>query len=100
LGIKLTIDSAPRRRNNVNMAIDIDLLDRSLALPERDRAQLAHELLASLDHEDAGEDGAEECLAGELDRRCDQIDRGEVALQDHQTSIRLARQALRGRSGK
>ena len=62
------------------MAIDSDVFEAALALPEPDRARLAHELLLSLD---AGEDeGADEAWVDEIERRLKQVDDGTAVVED------------------
>ena len=51
------------------------LLDEAMELPEEDRAELAHELLATLDTE--VEEGAEEAWAEEIERRVKRVLAGE-----------------------
>jgi len=66
------------------MPLDAELIDRSLALSEAERADLAHRLLLSLDAsapESAQEmKDVEEAWAAELEQRVDQVDRGEVKM--------------------
>ena len=50
------------------------------ALPGRDRARLAKELIASLDG--PPEDGAEQAWAAEIERRAAEVDLGAVKLLD------------------
>ena len=52
-----------------------ELLDRVLAMPERDRAVLAERLLASLE---AADDDVEAAWQREVQRRITALDRGEV----------------------
>jgi toxin ParE1/3/4 len=60
-----------------------DLLSNALALPVRERAQIAHELLLSLD------DGADADAAGawvtEIERRASEIRSGSVDTEDWET---------------
>jgi putative addiction module component (TIGR02574 family) len=60
-----------------------DLLSNALALPVRERAKIAHELLLSLD------DGADADAAGawvtELERRASEIRSGSVGTEDWET---------------
>jgi putative addiction module component (TIGR02574 family) len=53
-----------------------DLLHDAMALPLAERAELAAELLASLDGEP--EEAVEAAWAAEIDRRVDRIRRGEA----------------------
>jgi putative addiction module component (TIGR02574 family) len=54
------------------------VLDAALRLPQKERARLAAELVASLDGE--REDGVEAAWAAEVERRRDEADRGEARL--------------------
>ncbi len=56
------------------------LLESALKLPERDRAHLAAELIASLDGEP--EAGVEAAWLAEVDRRIAETDQGNVQLID------------------
>lgn len=59
------------------------ILKSALALPEKDRAEIATTLLSSLDDVDVDEGAPEEIEKAweqELQRRMDEIDRGEVEL--------------------
>ncbi|MGA2496615.1 MAG: addiction module protein [Tepidisphaeraceae bacterium] len=63
------------------MPLDSDLVDRSLALSEAERADLAHRLLPSLEASaPASSEVVDEAWAAELQRRVDQVDRGEVKM--------------------
>ena len=76
------------------MTVDTEILHRWLALPEKDRAELAHELLASLDSDADKDAPSASALAAEIERRTDQIDCGEAVMHDRQTSMQQAREAL------
>lgn len=66
-----------------------DLLNNALALPVRDRARIAHELLLSLDG-GADADAAEAWVA-ELEQRAGEVRAGTVATEDWGTvKARLA----------
>jgi putative addiction module component (TIGR02574 family) len=54
------------------------LLESILKLPERDRARIAAELIASLDGEP--EAGVEAAWLAEVDRRIAEVDEGKVQL--------------------
>lgn len=54
------------------------ILDDAMSLSERDRADLAARLIASLDT--AVEQGVESAWADEITRRLAELDRGEVSL--------------------
>jgi len=60
-----------------------DLLSNALALPVRERARIAHELLLSLD---AGADAdAAEAWVAELEQRAVEVRSGSVATEDWET---------------
>lgn len=60
-----------------------DLLTNALALPARERAKIAHELLLSLDG-DSDADAAEAWVA-ELEKRAAEVRSGSVATEDWET---------------
>lgn len=60
-----------------------DVLSTGLALPVRERARIAHELLLSLD-EGTDADAAQAWVA-ELERRASEVRSGEVATEDWAT---------------
>jgi putative addiction module component (TIGR02574 family) len=60
-----------------------DLLSNALALPVRERAKIAHELLLSLDS-GADADAAEAWVA-ELEQRAHEVRSGSVATEDWET---------------
>jgi putative addiction module component (TIGR02574 family) len=66
-----------------------DLLSNALALPVRERAKIAHELLLSLDDgADAGADGA---WVAELEQRASEVRSGSGGTEDWETvKARLA----------
>jgi putative addiction module component (TIGR02574 family) len=56
-----------------------DLLGEALALPRQERARLVHQLLLSLDDDEPEPaDTVEAAWAGEIRRRMDELERGEV----------------------
>lgn len=57
-----------------------DLLTSALALPVRERAKIAHELLLSLD--DGADADAAEAWVAELERRAREVRSGSVATED------------------
>jgi putative addiction module component (TIGR02574 family) len=66
-----------------------DLLSTALALPVRERAKIAHELLLSLD--DGADSDAAEAWVAELERRAREVRSGSVAIEDWETvRVRLA----------
>jgi putative addiction module component (TIGR02574 family) len=57
-----------------------DVISSALALPARDRARLAHELLLSLD--EPADAGAAEAWVSELERRSKDVRAGEVKSEE------------------
>jgi putative addiction module component (TIGR02574 family) len=57
-----------------------DLLSTALALPVRERAKIAHELLVSLD--DGADTDAAEAWVAELEQRALEVRSGSVATED------------------
>jgi putative addiction module component (TIGR02574 family) len=57
-----------------------ELLEATLKLDPKDRARIAHEIIASLDEEPADE-GVEQAWEDELARRADDIDSRRVELE-------------------
>jgi putative addiction module component len=80
------------------MATKDELLDGVLKLPREQRAEVAHELLRSLD-EDAGDDPAEveASWEKELCRRADEILSGTAQTTDAFEAIRRVREDLHRR---
>ena len=62
------------------------LMDKAMALGENERAELAHELLISLDG--PVDVTAPEALAAEIHRRVEEIDAGSVQLVDAEDVVR------------
>jgi putative addiction module component (TIGR02574 family) len=60
-----------------------DLLSTALALPVRERAKIAHELLVSLD--DGADSDAAEAWVAELEQRAREARSGSVATEDWAT---------------
>jgi len=60
-----------------------DLLTNALALPVRERAKIAHELLLSLD--DGADSDAAEAWVAELELRAGEVRSGSVATEDWET---------------
>jgi putative addiction module component (TIGR02574 family) len=77
------------------MPLDADLIVRSLSLSEAERADLAHRLLVSL--EPTASDSPQEvetAWAAELERRVDQLDRGEAKMIPWPDAEKRIRDAL------
>lgn len=70
-----------------------DLLQAALALDPEERIRLSVELLASVE---PVEDGVHESWEQELDRRAEQLDRGEAVLIDGATVLRDLERGFRG----
>ena len=60
-----------------------------LELPEAERAELAHDLIASLD--EPAEDGAREAWDREILRRLSQVDSGQAKLLDQDSFLQKMR---------
>lgn len=60
-----------------------DLLSSALALPVRERAKIAHELLLSLD--DGADADAAEAWVAELEQRANEMRSGSVVTEDWET---------------
>jgi putative addiction module component (TIGR02574 family) len=70
-----------------------------LGLPTEERAALAHDLIASLDAEDA-DPNAESLWAAEIERRAHEVADGKVALVDADEVHAEAARRLRARAGR
>jgi putative addiction module component (TIGR02574 family) len=81
------------------MALKSELVEQLLELSPTDRADLARQLLLSLEPTDVDAD-ADQAWEAEIERRCAAVDRGEVELLDWRTSVERIRNTLRGASGK
>lgn len=69
------------------------LMDRAMALGENERAELAHELLISLDG--PVDVTAPEAWAAEIQRRVEEIDAGSVQLVDAEDLVRRVEKRIR-----
>jgi len=72
-----------------------DLLTNSLALPARERARTAHELLLTLDN--GAEADAAEAWVAELQQRAGEVRSGSVATEDLEAVRARLAQRWRGR---
>ncbi|MGA2499738.1 MAG: addiction module protein [Tepidisphaeraceae bacterium] len=78
------------------MSVQADLLERSLALPDDQRAELAYQLLRSLGDEPSEDDETVRLAwAAESDRRADQVDEGRVVMEDRKQVMDELRASLR-----
>jgi len=69
------------------------VMDAALALPPDDRAELAEQLIRSLDENHQAD--LEAAWHTEIEHRLDEIDRGGVALIPADEAIRLLRQRMK-----
>ena len=76
--------------DNSDMAVDNELLQRSLSLSPKDRIELAGRLLSSVDEDS---DDVLRAWSDELDRRADEIDQGKPVTADRETVMRRVREA-------
>ena len=74
------------------MPVDAELLSRSLSLPVAERADLARQLLASLE---PAEVDADEAWAVEIEKRMGAMDRGESVPVDAESAIERVRQSVK-----
>ena len=80
------------------MPIESDLLERTMHLSDRDRAELARQLLLSLEGAQS-ESEVDEAWEAEIERRLAAHDRGETAAIDWEESVERARRTMQGDSG-
>ncbi|MFI5378124.1 MAG: addiction module protein [Tepidisphaerales bacterium] len=73
------------------MALDTELLQRTLSLSPRDRVELADRLLSSVDEDS---DEVLRAWSDELDRRADEIDQGKPVTVDRATAMGQVRKAV------
>ena len=76
------------------MAIETDLTERVLRMPAADRADLARQLILSLESEEPQVD-VDPAWETEIERRLAAFDRGEVAPVDWRESVERARNSIR-----
>ncbi|HEX5443445.1 MAG TPA: addiction module protein [Pirellulales bacterium] len=79
------------------MSIANDLLHQVLALPQQERAAMAHQILLSLELDDFDED-AEAAWAAEIEARLDSIERGDFVAYDAREALEDIRKQLPRRS--
>jgi len=78
------------------MPLASDLVTRVLDLSPADRAELARQLILSLESQPPDPD-ADAAWEAEIERRLTQVDRGEVTLVDWRDSIERIRASLKNR---
>jgi putative addiction module component (TIGR02574 family) len=76
-----------------------ELFREALQMTSRERANLAHELLRSLDAE-TKEPGYDAAWTDELNRRLDQVESGTCELVDADQAMKEARKSLANRKQK
>jgi putative addiction module component (TIGR02574 family) len=81
------------------MAVQAELLNRVMSLPNEERATLARELILSLEPT-AFDAGAEAAWEAEIERRLADVDQGNAKLVDWRESVERIRDELRNRDGK
>jgi putative addiction module component (TIGR02574 family) len=87
------------RVNYVDMPIETDLVERAMHLPPRDHAELALQLIRSLET-DAPDENVEQEWANEIERRIGEFDRGEVEALDADDAIARAEASFKqGKQG-
>jgi putative addiction module component (TIGR02574 family) len=84
--------------NAYGMAVEGDLIERLMHLPDRDRADVARQLLISLEGAEQTAD-LDEAWEAEIERRLAAFDRDETIAVDWQESMQRARAAIRGVPG-
>jgi putative addiction module component (TIGR02574 family) len=78
------------------MTVDANLSERALKLPEDERAELARQLILSLETTEFDSDADTEWEA-EIERRAATVDRGEAQLIDWRESVERIRASLQAR---
>jgi putative addiction module component (TIGR02574 family) len=76
-----------------------ELRDTALSLPEKERAALAHDLIASLDAGGA-DPGADAAWVSEIERRAREVAEGKVTLADANDVHAEVASHLRTRAGR
>jgi putative addiction module component (TIGR02574 family) len=77
------------------MPIKAELVERTMRLPEGERAELARQLILSLEPAEVSAQ-EEQAWEAEIERRLAAHDRGEVTAIDWRDAVERARVALRG----
>ena len=81
------------------MAIKSDLIDRTMHLPLKDRAELARRLILSLEDKRVEED-VDEAWEMEIERRIAAYERGDTTAVDWQDAVARAKASLRKKNHK
>jgi hypothetical protein len=82
-----------RVKPGVNMTTPSEILDAAMGLDDGQRAEVAHQLLLSLEPHDFDED-ADSAWAAEIRRRLHAIREGRVILRDWDEALAKIRQSL------
>lgn len=78
------------------MSLHAELIDRVMSLPADARAELARQLIISLEPvAPEAADDVDVAWEAEIERRLSQVERGEVELRDWRQSIERIRATLR-----
>ena len=80
------------------MSVSADAFALAMQLPPKDRAELAHRLLLSLEPEDHDDDDAPTVWAEEIDARLQKIAAGNYEAHDWREAIEKVRGELRKES--
>jgi len=80
------------------MSLQAELVSRVLDLPVGERAELARQLILSLEPVEHDPD-ADTAWEAEIERRLTQVDRGEVELREWRQSVERIRRVRRSRDG-
>jgi hypothetical protein len=79
------------------MTVEADVLIRALNLPTKDRAEIARQLILSLESCEPDQD-ADTAWEAEIERRLTLVDKGETQLLEWRESIDRVQKALKQRS--
>ncbi len=71
-----------------------ELINKALEMSSQDRAEMARQLILSLEPADTAAD-ANEAWESEIERRLAKADRGETKLVDYRESVERARRSIR-----
>jgi len=97
-GPEFALDNPADEMNAMDMPIATDLVERAMHLSREDRAELALQLIVSLET-DPPDENVEQEWAAEIGRRIAAYDRGEMAAIDADEAISKAEASLDRRGG-